>query len=62
MRTSYNLEYTKKLGQRAEQVKPAIRKRSQEKFESESTYSLDYKRWSDENKRHDLKSQKFTHW
>ncbi len=55
MRTSYNLEYTKKLGQRAEQVKPAVRKRSQEKFESESTYSLDYKR-------HDPKPQKFNHW
>ena len=63
LRTSYNLDFTKKKPTRPEPIKPFVKKSKQDdKFESDSTYSLDYRRWSGENKRFDLKSNKFIYW
>lgn len=65
MRTSYNLEFTKKSPARPEPIKPFVKKQKpEEKFDSDSTYSLDYRKWSGDssNKKFDFKSNKFIYW
>lgn len=64
LKTSYNSEYTKKDSERLAPIRPFVRKKpeTEAKFDSDSTYSMDFRKWSGDNKRYDFKTNKFTYW